>query len=95
MRKAHDQGQSVFDKDCGEGVDLRMREVVKGRQASDKSPLKTAAGLMTQQRTGPSPLGAVPSLSKAATMAATPPAQHATPHEETWQGFVEATEHVY
>lgn len=51
-----------------------MREVMKGLQASDRSPLKTAAGLMTQQRTGPNPLGAVPSLSRAATIAATPPA---------------------
>ena len=50
--------------------------MVKGRQASDRSPLKTAAGLMTQQRTGPRPSGAVPSLNKAATMAATPPAAH-------------------
>ncbi len=47
---------------------------MKGRQASDRSPLKTAAGLMTQHRTGPNPLGAVPSLSRAATIAATPPA---------------------
>ena len=52
---------------------LRMREVMKGRQASERSPLKTAAGLMTQQRTGPNPWGAVPSLSRAATTAATPP----------------------
>lgn len=51
-----------------------MREVMKGRQASDRSPLKTAAGLITQHRTGPNPLGAVPSLSRAATIAATPPA---------------------
>jgi hypothetical protein len=47
---------------------------MKGRQASDRSPLKTAAGLITQHRTGPKPLGAVPSLSRAATIAATPPA---------------------
>ena len=53
--------------------DLSMREVMKGRQASDSSPLKSAAGLMTQHRTGPRPLGAVPSRSKAATIAATPP----------------------
>ena len=46
---------------------------MKGRQASDRSPLKTAAGLMTQHRTGPKPFGAVPSLSRAATIAATPP----------------------
>lgn len=48
---------------------------MKGRQASDRFPLKTAAGLMMQQRTGPRPSGAVPSLNKAATMAATPPAE--------------------
>ena len=51
---------------------------MKGRQASDRAPLNTAAGLMTQHRTGPIPFGAVPSLSSAATIAATPPVAHAS-----------------
>lgn len=51
---------------------------MKGRQASDRSPLKTAAGLITQQRTGPRPSGAVPSRNRAATIAATPPVAYAS-----------------
>lgn len=53
-----------------------MRDVVKGRQVSESCPSKTAAGLMTVQRTGPIAAGAVPSLNSAATIAATPPAAH-------------------
>lgn len=55
---------------------------MKGRQASDRAPLNTAAGLMTQHRTGPIPCGAVPSLSRAATMAATPPVAQASCHAQ-------------
>ena len=54
--------------------DLRMRDVMKGLQASESCPSKTAAGLTTVLLTGPICAGAVPSLSRAATMAATPPA---------------------
>ena len=53
---------------------LRIRLVTKSRQPSASFPLKTAAGLMATQRTGPRPATGGLSRSSTATMAATPPA---------------------